>query len=186
MYLYATCLCWDEVCGFWTQVLDLHIVIKDGFCMVGHYWEQVVLKHHLPVVEVEATDLEQTRLDVERERVETHGADERDPCRQNVEQIAILADPQALQLGQNVQRLKHLQIQHLDIRQPDLGHKLQIYGKPLLFDRCGRQVTKVPVEDIVWRARLNICARLEDLVTEDESIILPLCEEVARNLHCVL
>ena len=56
------------------------------------------------------TYLEQTRLYVERKGVEAHGTDEGDPGGQDVEHIVVLAHPETLKLGQDVQRAEHLQI----------------------------------------------------------------------------
>ncbi len=57
---------------------------------------------------------------VQREGVEAHGADERDPGGEHVEQVSPLANPEALQLGQHVERAKHLQVEHLDVGKPQL------------------------------------------------------------------
>ena len=48
-----TCLSRYEVGCLGPQVSYLHVVVKNGLCVVRHDWEQIILEHHFSVVEVE-------------------------------------------------------------------------------------------------------------------------------------
>ncbi len=73
------------------------------------------------------THLEKASLYVERERLEAHGADERDSRRQNVQDFIMLVDPEALQFREHVEGAKRLQVEDLHIGQPELKERSQQY-----------------------------------------------------------
>lgn len=76
---------------------------------------------------------------VEREGNEVHGADVRDPGRHGVHDLELAVQPEALQLGEHVERLELLQVEDLGVGEPELLDKADVDGNPgvsiLTFER---------------------------------------------------
>ena len=69
-------------------------------------------------------------MNVQREAVECHGADESYTCGHGVHYLEVPVEPQPLQLGENVERLKLFQVEDLRVREPELLDEGHVHGDP--------------------------------------------------------